>query len=780
MPPESAALRRARVPPYAGVSLAACFVLLVWLCLPNRGVMARHAVSDVAFVLAPAAATWRCWTAARRGGPWAATWQLLAAAVASWTLGSVVWAVQELALGKLSPFPSPADVGWLLFPVLAVAGLLVVPGMPRGRASGTRLLLDAVATGAALLLLAWVGPLGAAVASGSAGLTHVVEVAFPALDVLAVAGVIVVLDRLRGRLDHPVVLAATGIVVAALSDSTYSLLSTHSGYSAGGPLDVVWAGSFLLIGYAAGRPEGARAETRSGRRQLLPTVPAVAAIALLLGTGGLSRGLEPALVVVVVVLGAALAARQHLLSVENRELHASLEQRVAERTEELREAREVFRHRAYTDTLTGLANRDAFHAALTGATAGQDGQYVGVVLLDLDGFKQVNDGFGHDTGDQVLIAVADRLRRCLRRTDAPDQDIARLGGDEFACLLPDLSHPRDADAVATRLIDALRASVVVDGREFFLGASAGVAVAETPLSVPAGELLREADTAMYAAKDAGGSRHRTFDARMHSRVVAQVALEADLHRALAEGEIRVDYQPIFSLQHRRITGVEALARWTSPTRGEVSPAEFIAVAERTGLIVQLERQVLDQVCRQLAQWRRVIPDLKVGVNFSARHLREPDLLSAVLATVGRHGVPASAIVAEVTESLFFSDEDVVSEVLQALDAAGMVLALDDFGTGYSSLSRLSRHPFRILKVDRTFLSEVRADGAPPAILMATLAMARGLGLDVVAEGVETQEQLDFLVANGCGFAQGYLLARPASPRRLDALLLEQLIPSQAY
>jgi EAL domain-containing protein (putative c-di-GMP-specific phosphodiesterase class I) len=281
---------------------------------------------------------------------------------------------------------------------------------------------------------------------------------------------------------------------------------------------------------------------------------------------------------------------------------------------------------------------------------------------------------------------------------------------------------------------------------------------------------------MYVAKDEGGNRFRTFDTGMHSTVVERVALEADLHRALADGDIHVAYQPIVALGLQRVTGVEALARWHHPVRGHVSPADFIPVAERTGLIIELERQVLEQVCTQMASWRHLVPDLKVGVNFSARHLREPGVVRTVMDCLARHGLPPSMLVVEVTESLLFADEDVVSGVLQAFHRAGSVLALDDFGTGYSSLSRLSQHPFRILKVDRSFLAEVGEGGLPPTILLATLAIARGLGLDVVAEGVETQAQLDFLVSEGCPFAQGYLLGRPTPPADIAALLLTSLTP----
>ncbi|MCW2726852.1 MAG: Diguanylate cyclase protein [Frankiales bacterium] len=752
---------------YARVAGTAFLLLLVWLCLPDRSESARHLVSDISFVLAPAVAAWRCLRAARRGGEGARTWWLLGIGISAWTLGSVAWAVQELALGRLSPFPSVADVGYLALPVFALAGLFALPGLPRKAASAARLLLDAVATAAALLILAWLGPLGDAVGSAYTGTSHLVAIAFPALDVLVTAAVVVVVDRLRGGLRQPAALAAVGMGLAASCDIAYAILSARTGDSVGGPLDAAWAGSFLLIGLAAGLPAAAPIRPRNTRFHVLPSAPAALAVTALLLSGRLVSGLEPVLAATAVVLVAALAARQQLLVTDNRALHRSLEDRVASRTSELRQAREVYRRRAYTDPLTRLANRDAFSEALAAAARDDAGGHLAVVLLDLDGFKQVNDGFGHAAGDRVLVAVAERLQGCVRGGPEAGQSVARLGGDEFGCLLRGLRSPEDADTVAARFVQAMRESVVVDGHEFFLGASVGVAVATAPLDRPSGELLREADTAMYVAKDAGGNCLRTFDARMHSTVVERIALEADLHRALADQEIRVFYQPIYGLGLHRVTGVEALARWRHPVRGNVSPEVFIPVAERTGMIVELERQVLDQVCAQMAAWRHLVPDLKVGVNFSARHLREPDVVSSVLSCLVRHAVPPAALVAEVTESLFFGDEALVGSVLRELDDAGIVLALDDFGTGFSSLSRLSAHPFRILKVDRSFLADISVGGPPPAILLATLAMARGLGLDVVAEGVETQAQLDFLIEQGCPFAQGYLLRRPGPADEIE-------------
>jgi len=762
--------------PYARAATLGTALLLLWLCLPGRSPGMRQAVSSASFVAAPAIGAWRCRAASRRADAWSRTWLLLTVALTVWAFGSALWIVEGLALPGPAPFPSPADAAWLLFPVLAILALLALPSMPRRRTPAARLLLDGISATAAMLVLARLGPLDEAAGRDLHGLGRWVVTAYPVLDVLAGSVVLVVLDRLRARLDDPGTLVALALALICGSDLTYALLSAHGHWQAGMPLDVGWTAAFLLIGYAAGRPAPAPRAAPPTQHHQLPVVPAALAVGALLVTGRLSHGLEPLLLVLVGVLAAALATREYLLTAENRALHESLELRVAVRTAELHEAREVYRRRAYTDPLTGLANRDAFNETLAAACTTPDQRYVGVVLLDLDGFKQVNDGFGHESGDEVLIAVADRLRACLRRTDTEQYDVTRLGGDEFACLLRGLDGPEDADRVAERLLHAMRASIIVGGREFFLGASAGVSVARTPTDRPPGELLREADTAMYVAKDEGGNRFRTFDRRMHSRVVERVALEADLHRALADGDITVHYQPIFDLTARRVVGLEALARWAHAERGWVSPVDFIPVAERTGLILELERQVLEQVCDQMVSWRRLVPDLKAGVNFSARHLRDPGVVGSVLECLSRHELPAGMLVAEVTESLFFADEDVVSTVLHALHDAGVVLALDDFGTGYSSLSRLSQHPFQVLKVDRSFLAEVGVGSTPPTILLATLAIARGLGLDVVAEGVETEAQLEFLQQQGCPFAQGFLLGRPVPADQVEALLLLTPVP----
>ncbi len=730
-------------------------VLTTWLLVPGRSELPRHVVSDLVFVLVPGVAAWRCWIRRTRA------WQLLGAASAAWSLGSLAWAVEELVLGHLDPFPSWSAAGYLAFPILAVLGLLSLPGMPTRTAGRVRLAVDGVAVAASLLLVAWLGLLGNLMRADDP-LETALAVAYPACDLLVASVVVLILDRVSWR-------SATGIAALALAgvaatDGIYAVLVGLGNYQAGGLLDLAWPLAFLVLAWAPSRPES-RPLDREGSR-LLPALPAAVALTALLLSGRLRDGLDVVLTVDLVVLVAALAVRQTLLASENAALHRSLEARLGAVTERSRQ-------QSVTDPLTGLPNREAFYEALhVSVLALAPGQRLGVVLVDLDGFQQVNDAFGHDTGDNLLAAVALRLQGALRGGEI----LARLAGDEFGVIVPRLRSDTDGLAVAGRLTACLGEPLPVGALQVVLGASAGIATTGS-LTMPASELLRDADTAMYAAKEAGGGQCRAFTPTMHTAVRERLELEGDLRVALQGNALFLHYQPVVDLCADRVAGFEALARWTHPTRGPVSPVDFVPAAERTGLVVALERRVLDLACCQIALWRREHPSLTVAVNISARHLHEPDFLDTVLDTLRTHTLPPAALVLEVTESLLFHDDDHVLGVLDRLRVAGVGLALDDFGTGYSSLSRLARYPFDTLKIDRAFVMDLEGTSSASPILTATLAMARGLGMSVIAEGVETQAQLAFLLEHGCDAAQGYLLSRPGLPADVCGTLGRSLLPA---
>jgi diguanylate cyclase (GGDEF)-like protein/PAS domain S-box-containing protein len=428
------------------------------------------------------------------------------------------------------------------------------------------------------------------------------------------------------------------------------------------------------------------------------------------------------------------------------------------------------RHQAFHDALTGLANRALFVDRLEHALARRAPRpsCLAVVFVDLDDFKTLNDSLGHGAGDELLVAVAARLRGCMRPVDT----VARLGGDEFTVLLEDLDAGEEADQVAERIVEALRVPVPVAGREIVVGASAGYVLA-TPGDT-ADELVRNADLAMYAAKGLGKGRSSRYEPGMHADALTRLELKADLERALADGELSLHYQPIVSLTDGRVLAVEALARWHHRGRGPVPPAEFIPLAEESGLIVDLGRWALQESCDQVGRWRAAYPGacaLGLSVNLSARQLGHEPIVDEVAAILAAAGIDPSDLILEVTESIALGGSEAPLAALHGLKALGVRIALDDFGTGYSSLGNLQRMPVDTLKLDRSFV-EGLGDGDRTVLTRSVLALAETLAREVVAEGIETPEQLAALQELGCPLGQGYLLARPLPPERLEELLAE--------
>jgi diguanylate cyclase (GGDEF)-like protein/PAS domain S-box-containing protein len=417
---------------------------------------------------------------------------------------------------------------------------------------------------------------------------------------------------------------------------------------------------------------------------------------------------------------------------------------------------------AFHDALTGLPNRVLFVDRLQRALTRSErlGTGVSVLFLDLDNFKVINDSLGHKAGDQLLIEVARRLRAHLRDADTA----ARLGGDEFTVLLESAPDPSDPLDVAQRLGTVLREPFMLDGREVFVTVSTGIAVASP--GDTAESLLRESDLAMYSAKGSGKDRCSVFDPSLNARAWRRLSLENDLRRAVERGELYAVYQPIVRLTDASVVGAEALLRWRHPTLGAVPPGDFLPLAEETGLIVPIGRWVLEQACRQARAWPEHV---RVNVNLSAREFAEPDLVQAVTRVLTETGLAPTRLMLEITETVAMTDARTTAETLQRLKALGVHLAIDDFGTGYSGLAYLKRFPVDTLKIDRSFVDGIGSDAEDMVIVEAVIALARALRLQLTAEGIETREQWQQLVALGCDKGQGYLFAKPLEAAALDEL-----------
>jgi diguanylate cyclase (GGDEF)-like protein/PAS domain S-box-containing protein len=431
---------------------------------------------------------------------------------------------------------------------------------------------------------------------------------------------------------------------------------------------------------------------------------------------------------------------------------------------------ESLRYQALHDPLTGLPNRLLFMDRLEHALslASRQTRLIMVLFVDLDDFKVVNDSLGHEAGDTLLVAVAKRLGACLR----PEDTVARFGGDEFAVLLEDITVTSDADRAAERIVEGLRKPFVIEGREIFISPSIGIVSATSSHDRPK-DLLRKADIAMYVAKGKGKARYEVFDSTMNVRALERLELENDLRRAIERGELRVHYQPKVLVGTGKIVGTEALVRWEHPERGLLPPVAFIPIAEETDLIVPLGRWVLTEACRQTREWQELYPSDSpwvVCVNLSGRQLRHPELVKDVGRALQETGLEPENLDLEITESVLIEDQLSNLTTLRELKRLGVKLIIDDFGTDYSSLSYLKRLPADFLKIDRSFIGGLGEDPKDEGIVSAVIDLARVLGLEEIAEGVETTEQAAYLRELGCRFAQGYLFSKPLPAEEIGALL----------
>jgi diguanylate cyclase (GGDEF)-like protein len=598
---------------------------------------------------------------------------------------------------------------------------------------------------------------------GLSMLGFAVTAAYPLIDV-AMLGLAVTLMLLPGRHPRAARLVVIALVFSFASDLAWTYQAATGTYVDASIVDLGWWIGPMFWGAAALHPS----MTQLGDGHLIPAEPVtrwrIVALAI-------AATVAPLIVMLQVPLG--YEVNVELVEVAAISLSLMVVLRLTGTLDALAvslasrsELQGALSHQARHDPLTGLANRFEFAERLATRLADPD-RPAAILLLDLDDFKAVNDSHGHPVGDALLVQVAERLRQGLRERDVA----ARLGGDEFALLLDDCPDEGRAVNVAERLLGSFGSPFEVDDQVLFTHGSIGVALATGGRREPE-ELLRDADIAMYLAKGQGKGRAEVYRPTMHASLLQRIGLRADLQEAIANRQFVLQYQPIFSIADRRLVGVEALVRWQHPVRGMLPPSEFIGLAEETGLIVPLGRLVLDEACRQLADWRACYPaahEMSVAVNVSAVQLQHPAFIGHLREALRASGVPPSHVVLELTESVL-TDSDNALRVLSDMKAIGVRIALDDFGTGYSSLSYVSRFPIDVLKIDRAFTMAL-GTASKDAVLTATIIeLAATLDLVTIAEGVEEEHQLRALGELGCELAQGFFLARPLEPAVVAGLL----------
>lgn len=430
-------------------------------------------------------------------------------------------------------------------------------------------------------------------------------------------------------------------------------------------------------------------------------------------------------------------------------------------------------HQAHFDALTDLPNRflslDRLSQLINDAE--RNNKLVAILFLDLDDFKKINDSLGHDVGDKLLIEASARLHKGMRKGDT----VGRLGGDEFIILLGDLNYATDVRPVVESLLERFRKPFNIDGRELMLTTSVGISIYPSD-GVTSSKLLRNADLAMYYAKEQGRNTYSYFTTEMNKNVSRRLALEQQMHNALEKNEFTVNYQPKIDIASGNMTGVEALLRWNNPTLGQIPPDQFIPVAEQTGLIIAISEFVLKTALKATKNWIQIYGDtFTVAVNLSPRQFRDPNLVNFIEQALLQAGLTGDALELEITEGVLMNGDANIHEALAEISALGINIAMDDFGTGYSSLNYLRKYPFDVLKIDHSFISDITENDTDRELVNATIAMAHSLGLKVVAEGVETKEQLALLASQGCEIAQGYLFSKAVTADEITAMLTNKKV-----
>jgi len=736
-----------RTPRTSHVAIAAAAVFVgfaVWLLSGWSHGDALTAIDDAVLVgVSIASLVFTSLAAACTRGRTRAAWSCLAAALVAWTVAELLWTYDEVVRRGV-PFPSPADAFFLMFPVGAAAGLLLLWNR-RERRDWARMLLDGMIVAASLFIVSWLLVINEIHQSTTASaLEFVLSLAYPITDLVLLTVATVVLIGATGTQRLAVTLLTLGLACMAVADSGYAYLSAQRDYASGDVIDIGWVAGLLLltVAAAAGRDMPADPEPSielpGWAAVWLPYVPLMLC-ALVVAVAPPGTTTSATVAGVGLLLAVMVLVRQFLAVQGTRRLLA------------------VVAEQALRDPLTGLANRTLFTERLTHALQQLERteSAVGVLLLDLDDFKLINDTLGHRAGDAALRCAGERIAAAVQHDDA----VARLGGDEFAVMTQ--GDPVLPETVAHRIVEAFEEPMILDGHEVRMRPSIGLAVAAAGQSgLAAEELLQHADMAMYASKRARSHQVRTFSAQLPPTETGSFAMLREFRRALDDDQLALVYQPKFRLEDGTVSGVEALLRWEHPERGTLGPDDFLPLVRRHGLIEPVTAYVLDTALDDAQRWYSAGAEIPVAVNVFPPSLAAADLPERLSAALRARGLPASALTVEITEDLLLDDIGRIRVVLEELRDRGIRLALDDFGSGYSALWYLHHLPLDQIKLDRGIVAPIRDDPRSAVIARSVIDLAHALGMETVAEGVEDPQTAAWLHRHGCVEAQGFYFSPP--------------------
>ena len=736
-------------------------------------------------------------------------WFTIAMAQIAFVIGDIVWFVFE-AIYQIEPFPSIADFFYLIYYPILLFGIFFFPREKTSRFDTTKKWLESLIVLLSAILFFWVfliEPLTSDVQKESF-LVQFLTLAYPVGDIVLFSALLILIYNYpKGKTQAAIIFIIGSILIQIVTDIVFSYQSLTDSYISAGGWDCGWVFGYLLLGIAGvvqtKADQVSRKNSLWGVFQEFPIAQHIEKISANLPYFFVFFSYtllvffitekNPANYLFMILINGAIIflvlARQHIVIVENWKLNKELrsafdelknnslrlQQTNVELRHEIVERKRIENQLAFDalhDSLTQLPNRtlllDRLNHALEISKRNRNCNF-SVLFVDLDQFKNVNDTLGHNVGDELLINFSDRIGTCIRKSDT----FARLGGDEFAILLENHLGHNQAVEIADRIQNALQDPYKMDGQNFFITASIGIVDDINDDYDSAEAILRDADIAMYRAKELGRARYEVFSTPLRAEMLSRIKLESQMRTALKNSEFILHYQPIYELVHKRLIGFEALLRWNHPQLGLLMPADFLSIAENSGLIIDIGDWVLFEACRQMKEWRDRYPnflDLSINVNLSGKQFMHHDLMDKIVHVLQETELPPKALHLEITETVMIENQDIAATLFNKLHKLGVELQIDDFGSGYSSIGYLQRFPVDTIKIDGSFIRELEKNYKGAQIVNTMVKMACDLGMDIIAEGIETHSQLDRLIDMACDYGQGFYLSYPLPVQKVEKML----------